>query len=237
MCNPSRRPELLLLAIDTALDQTAVCLFDTRSSQVLAEDSEAMQRGHAEALLPMVERVFTSSGIARDAVERVAVTIGPGSFTGLRIGISMARGIALALDVPVVGIGTMAAFAADALIQQPDQPVAVVLDAKNEQVYLQFMTSTGTAQGPAIAMPIADAAKLLRQRPATLTGTASETMRLACSRMGVVLKHVPSGPGPSIMRVAQIGAVADPDRNAALPLYVRAPAITPAKPPAVALSV
>jgi tRNA threonylcarbamoyl adenosine modification protein YeaZ len=217
---------LLVLAIDTALDQTAVCILDSIKGTLLARHAEPMQRGHAEALMPMVAQCFADAGIERDAIERVAVTVGPGSFTGLRIGISAARGIALGLGLPVVGIGTMAAFAADALMRLPDNPVAVVLDAKNDQVYLQFMASNGVAQSEAAALPVADAARLLRQRPATLIGTAAEAMRLACSRMGVVLKIVTSGPGPDIGRIAQIGAVADPKRNAALPVYVRPPAVS-----------
>ena len=98
-----------VLAIDTALEACAAAVLDTESAGIMAHESLAMQRGHAEALMPLIKRVMDRAGLAYAALDRVAVTIGPGSFTGLRVGIAAARGIALAAGKPAVGLSTLAA--------------------------------------------------------------------------------------------------------------------------------
>ena len=103
---------MLILAIDTALDACAAAVLDTAPAKVIAQESLPMKRGHAEALMPLIARVMKQSGIAFAALDRIAVTTGPGSFTGLRVGLSAARGIALAADKPVVGVTTLTAYAA-----------------------------------------------------------------------------------------------------------------------------
>ena len=103
---------MLILAIDTALDACTAGILDTEAGKLVAQESEAMKRGHAEALMPLIARVMKASGIAFAGLDRIAVTTGPGSFTGLRVGLSAARGIALAADKPVVGVTTLTAYAA-----------------------------------------------------------------------------------------------------------------------------
>src|SRR3954468_20996175 len=103
---------MLILAIDTALDACAAGVLDTAAGKLVAQESQPMKRGHAEALMPLVARVMKESGVAFAALDRVAVTTGPGSFTGLRVGLSAARGIALAANKPAVGITTLTAYAA-----------------------------------------------------------------------------------------------------------------------------
>ncbi|MGA7808140.1 tRNA (adenosine(37)-N6)-threonylcarbamoyltransferase complex dimerization subunit type 1 TsaB, partial [Bradyrhizobium sp.] len=93
---------MLILAIDTALDACAAAVLDTDANELIAVESDAMKRGHAEALMPMLARVMRQSGVPFAALDRIAVTTGPGSFTGLRVGLSAARGIALAANKPVV---------------------------------------------------------------------------------------------------------------------------------------
>ena len=94
---------MLILAIDTALDACAAGVLDTDAGKLIAQESLAMKRGHAEALMPLIARVIKESGIGFAELDRIAVTTGPGSFTGLRVGLSAARGIALAANKPVVG--------------------------------------------------------------------------------------------------------------------------------------
>ena len=103
---------MLILAIDTALDACAAAVLDTSAGKLIALESQAMKRGHAEALMPLIARVMKASGVAFAALDRIAATTGPGSFTGLRVGLSAARGIALAAGKPVVGVTTLTAFAA-----------------------------------------------------------------------------------------------------------------------------
>src|SRR5262245_47003199 len=100
-----------LLAIDTALDACAACVFDTEGGRTLASESLAMARGHAEAVMPLIARLMDKADVGFSDLDRVVVTVGPGSFTGLRVGISAARGIALASGKPAVGVSTLAAYA------------------------------------------------------------------------------------------------------------------------------
>src|ERR1700712_1416016 len=100
---------MLILAIDTALDACSAGVLDTNANRLIAHESHAMKRGHAEALMPLLARVIKESGIGFAALDRIAVTTGPGSFTGLRVGISAGRGIPLAADKPVVGLTPLSA--------------------------------------------------------------------------------------------------------------------------------
>ena len=84
---------MLILAIDTALDACAAGVLDTEAGRLIAQESQAMKRGHAEALMPLVARVMKESGIGFAALDRVAATTGPGSFTGLRVGLSALKRI------------------------------------------------------------------------------------------------------------------------------------------------
>src|SRR6266567_1894140 len=101
-----------VLAIDTALEACAAAVLDAASGKFLASETLAMSRGHAEALMPLIARVMDAAGLEFAELDRIAVTVGPGSFTGLRVGISAARGIALAAGKPAIGLSTLAGFAA-----------------------------------------------------------------------------------------------------------------------------
>src|ERR1700761_3045467 len=134
---------MLILAIDTALDACSVAALDTRTSRLIAQESQPMKRGHAEALMPMIARVMNEAELAFTALDRIAVTTGPGSFTGLRVGLSAARGIALAADKPVVGLSTLTAYAAPVVGQNAAQPVLSAIDARHDQVYFQVVSGDG----------------------------------------------------------------------------------------------
>ncbi len=101
---------MLVLAIDTCLARCAVCLFGSAKNHALAEEHQDMERGHAEALAPMVKRVLTTAGKQVKNIDRIAVTTGPGTFTGLRIGLSFARALGLSRNIPVIGLDTLHAF-------------------------------------------------------------------------------------------------------------------------------
>jgi tRNA threonylcarbamoyladenosine biosynthesis protein TsaB len=99
----------VVLAFDTALDACSVAV--VRGDQVLAELSERMQKGQAERLAPMVQEAAGAAGVALPDLDRVAVTRGPGSFTGVRVGLAFARALALAIDRPCIGVSTLEALA------------------------------------------------------------------------------------------------------------------------------
>jgi tRNA threonylcarbamoyladenosine biosynthesis protein TsaB len=122
---------LKLLGLDTALGACQAAVLDGEA--VRASASELMQRGHQERLGPMVQQVMAEAGVAFGELDRIGVTVGPGSFTGVRVGLAFAKGLALALDIPLIGLGTLEALAASV---EPEGRVAAVIDAKRGQVYL-----------------------------------------------------------------------------------------------------
>ncbi len=101
----------MLLVIDTCFNACSAALYDEGTASVVASGYQEMERGHAEALGPMVERLFAESNTKPNQLTRIAVTYGPGTFTGLRIGLSYAKGMALALDIPLVGLNSLKATA------------------------------------------------------------------------------------------------------------------------------
>ncbi|MCL2714631.1 MAG: tRNA (adenosine(37)-N6)-threonylcarbamoyltransferase complex dimerization subunit type 1 TsaB [Alphaproteobacteria bacterium] len=217
-----------ILAIDTALDACATALFDSTSSTVLAQQSDAMKRGHAEALMPMIARMMAQAQCRFTDLDRIAVTTGPGSFTGLRVGISAARGFALAANVVAVGVTTLAAFAA---ARPGPAPVLAAIDARHGWVYFQIAAGDGTLLAPPLAAPIDVAIRAAQSAaPLHLVGNAAD---LLAQRWGA--DHAPplsveSRCAPDIGLVARLGAAADPPRAPPRPFYLRPPDATPAPP-------
>ena len=132
-----------VLAIDTALEACSAAVLDTELGTIVAHESLPMLRGHAEALLPLIARVMDRAGLEFAALDRIAVTTGPGSFTGLRVGIAAARGIALAAGKPAVGLSTLAAYAAPFVAADDTLSVVAVIDARHDHVYLQVFGPGG----------------------------------------------------------------------------------------------
>ena len=208
-----------LLVLDTALHAcTAACVdVDAKgAARLVAANSEPMRIGHAEALMPMVAAVFDAVG--RDGFDRIAVTTGPGSFTGLRVALSAARGLALALRVPAFGVGTLAALAGAGSDVADTTPIAAVLDARRGEVYVQPFAVFGKPLAePAIETAAAASARLraLSDGPWTLVGS------------GASLLSTPGTPVPadasSALDIARLGAAAPEAANPPRPLYLRAP--------------
>ena len=116
-----------------------------------------MMRGHAEAVMPLIARVMDQAGIEFASLDRIAVTTGPGSFTGLRVGISAARGIALAAGKPAVGLSTLAGFAAPHIAENDNSAVVAAIDARHEHVYLQVFGTGGRTVVPPRIAPLQEA--------------------------------------------------------------------------------
>src|SRR5215213_11002865 len=150
---------MLVLAIDTALGACSAAVFDTIAGRIIASETLVMARGHAEAVMPLVARVMDDAAMDFAALDRIAVTTGPGSFTGLRVGIAAARGIALAAAKPAVGLTTLAAYAAPHIAHDDKTAIAVAIDARHQHVYLQIFGPGGrTLVAPRIAS-VAEAAR------------------------------------------------------------------------------
>src|SRR5687768_8857980 len=106
----SNPPPMLVLAFDTTLGACSAAIFDAGAGRLLAHAYEPLERGHAERLVGMVRDVLFRSGVEISAIDRIAVTVGPGTFTGVRIGLALARGLKLALGTPVCGLTSLEAI-------------------------------------------------------------------------------------------------------------------------------
>jgi tRNA threonylcarbamoyladenosine biosynthesis protein TsaB len=216
-----------VLAIDTALAACSAAVLDTANGGILASESLPMIRGHAEALMPLIERVVTATGIPFRDFNRVVVTTGPGSFTGLRVGISAARGLGLAVDIPVVGVSTLSAYAAPYLGADEISPVVVAIDARHQHVYLQVFGPGGRALVAARLAPLAEAVRAASESSARIVGSAARAVADALAETAPMPATVDARGAPDITWVAQIGSVAAEGSAPPKPQYLRAPDAQP----------
>jgi tRNA threonylcarbamoyladenosine biosynthesis protein TsaB len=203
---------VIVLALDTCLSTCSVAVAD--GARVLAHASEPMARGHQERLAPMAQHVVARAGVGFDQLERIAVTVGPGSFTGLRVGIAFAKGLAAARRLPIVGVGALEALAAPhAGLVFPS------IDAKRGQLYLQAFEDGQPLMAPDV-LPVETAAARLAEisqgRPAILTGSGWSYLVEAFPEARVVPAE-----GADARQVARLAAGRAP--APVRPLYLRAP--------------
>ncbi len=220
---------MLLLALDTAGPDCAVAVVRGQSGEIeiLARSSERIGRGHAERLMPMVEASLARADIAFSDLERIAVTIGPGSFTGVRVGIAAARGLALALDVPAVGIGSLSALAFAVARTERSGTVAAVLDARRGEVYaLAQDLQSGATLIDATALPAEDLVARLSpmRRPLFVIGAGAPIVGAALGRSHFTIAA--TSESPDIGDVAALGLSAEAGKPP-VPLYVRGPDAKP----------
>jgi len=203
---------MIVLGLDTCLNACSVAVLDGET--VLAWRSETMARGHQERLAPMAQAVMAEAGLAFDRLDRIGATVGPGSFTGLRVGVAFAKGLASALSIPAVGVGALETLAAGA-----SGLVAAVIDARRGQLYLQVFDGGAALMAPD-ALPLGTAAARLAElamgRPLTLIGSGAPL--LADVAPGAVVLTPEGCDARLVARLAGSRAPA-PIR----PLYLRAP--------------
>ncbi|MFP5077674.1 tRNA (adenosine(37)-N6)-threonylcarbamoyltransferase complex dimerization subunit type 1 TsaB [Rhizobium sp. YIM 134829] len=206
---------MIVLALDTAGIACQAALFDAAAGKVLGQASEEIGRGHAERLMEMIDAALLASGLPLEAVDRIAVTIGPGSFTGIRVGVAAARGLALALGKPCVGISILEALARAALPDAGGRAILSVLDAKREELYLQVFSPDGSPRAEPQAVEIMSARAEFAGFEGLIVGSGAGWL---------------TGAGPAarpdvaeIGVVAALGAKADPQTALPKPLYLRGP--------------
>jgi tRNA threonylcarbamoyladenosine biosynthesis protein TsaB len=218
---------MLILAIDTALDACAAAVLDTDAGRLIARESLPMKRGHAEALMPLIARVVKQAGISFAALGRIAVTTGPGSFTGLRVGLSAARGIALAAGKPVVGLTTLTAYAAAVVSESGRHPIISAIDARHDHVYFQVVSGdAGSLIRPRVA-PVEEALEASRFGAPLLVGNAANILAQRWPASAPPPVQVDPQPAPDIAWVAWLGAAVEPNNAPARPYYLRAPDAKP----------
>src|ERR1700761_3088979 len=201
---------MLILAIDTALDACAAGVLDTRSSKLIARETLPMKRGHAEALMPLIGRVMRRSGLAFAALDRIAVTTGPGSFTGLRVGLSAARGIALAAQKHVGGLTTLSAYAAPLIGEDGAHPIISAIDARHDHVYFQVVSGVGDALISPRVASIEEALEASRLGAKHLVVTAAAILADRWPETATPPLRVTTRAAPDISWVEWLGAAADP---------------------------
>lgn len=200
-----------VLAIDTASEICAACVYEADGAQVLARRSIIIGRGHAEQLLGLIDEVIDEAQLNYEDLEKIAVCVGPGSFTGIRVGVSAARGMALALTIPSAGVTTLQAIAAD---QEVDGPFAVAIQAGRGQAYVQSFDRHAKPIDEPIAVDLEkDAAHLIHDSVQMIVGNAAKLIdadrSLDCH----------AGSTGNIETIAKLGA------NSSLPakpIYIRA---------------
>lgn len=204
---------MIVLGLDTCLNACSVAVVD--GGRVLAHRSEVMARGHQERLAPMAQAVMADAGLPFAALERIGVTVGPGSFTGLRVGIAFAKGLASALGLPTVPVGALEALAAEG----GEGLVAAAIDARRDQVYLQAFDAGRPLMAPD-ALPLGQAAarivELAMGRPLTLVGSGAPLLADAAPAARVLTPE-----GCDARKVAELAAARAP--APLKPLYLRAP--------------
>jgi tRNA threonylcarbamoyl adenosine modification protein YeaZ len=219
---------MLTLAFDTCFQCCSAAVGDG-TGRVLAAVDEPMEIGHGERLMPMLGEVLAAAGAGYRDVARIAVTRGPGSFTGLRIGVAAARGLALALDRPIVSATSLELIAAP-LIER-DQVLAVAIATRDRLIYLQAFENGTSTYGPQLATPSAAAAALPLRR-CRIVGSGSTL--LAEARAALHLET--DADLPTVLpRAHDLIAIVDrlPVAAPLVPLYLREPDAKPQVTPAV----
>jgi tRNA threonylcarbamoyladenosine biosynthesis protein TsaB len=215
-----------ILAIDTALPAVSACVLDSDAEEPISIESIAMERGHAEAIMPLIERVMAKVEGGFGSIDRVAVAVGPGSFTGIRIGLAAGQGIALARKIDVVGVSTLAALAAPLILEEYDGVIAAAIDARHGHV---FIAAFGPDGRPLLSPRRAGAHEALRalgDGPLLLVGSGAQMLAQEARASGVEAKIVSEQAAPDIVYVARLGLAARPESAPARPLYLKEPDVT-----------
>jgi tRNA threonylcarbamoyladenosine biosynthesis protein TsaB len=214
---------MIIVAFDTCLAACSAVVIERSiggGARVRAHKIQPMATGHAEALMPMIAEVLADAGVTVSDCDAIGVSVGPGTFTGVRVGVAAARGLALASGKPVLTATSLALIAA--ATGPADTPVAVAADARNGQVhFLLFAADAVTPCGQPRLLTIADAVRHLGETPVRLRGSAASALAAAHDPRLVVDARAAE---PDAVAFAHVPLTpADPP----MPLYLREPDAKP----------
>jgi tRNA threonylcarbamoyladenosine biosynthesis protein TsaB len=204
-----------ILAVDTALGACSVAILD--NDRLLAHRFSVMPRGHAEALAPMVEAAMQEAACSFTALDRLAVTTGPGTFTGQRVGIAFMRALRVALGIPLVGLTTLDVMAHQAMAERGMGTGVALHDARRDEVYLEVCGAIALS-ARLLSFDDAVASIAAIREPIVLAGTAAPRAgaRLPHAVLSTVLQ-------PDALWVAKLALVAAAPDGPPRPLYLRPP--------------
>jgi tRNA threonylcarbamoyladenosine biosynthesis protein TsaB len=203
----------VLLAVDTALGACSVAVM--AGDIILAHRFQEMARGHAEALAPMVDEAMRYAGVAFAALDRLAVTTGPGTFTGQRVGLAFMRGLRVGLRKPLIGVTTLEAMAAATGVDR----AAAIHDAKRDEAYLLLREGGAIMLAPMVT-PFDDAvARIGAFGPCALCGTGAVQAGTALGN-GFLVTDIRQ---PDALWVARLAIARPVPDQPPAPLYLRAP--------------
>lgn len=213
---------MLVLAFDTTAAACSVAL--VRDGARLAHGRDIMEQGQAEALLPLIGRIMADANVAYADLDRIAVTIGPGSFTGVRVGLATARALGLAAGKPVIGVSSLEVVAAAVPPAEREMDtVLAAIDTKRGELYVQLFDARTTApQGDPIALPPTQIPQWLGETKVIVAGDgAYEAVKyLPGARLSA------ADPLPDAVLLARLASTRRAEATGPLPLYVLPPKIT-----------
>jgi tRNA threonylcarbamoyladenosine biosynthesis protein TsaB len=208
---------MIVLSLESAAQGCSVCLL--QDAELLALKSEPMERGQDARLVPLVQEMMGEAGLALQEVDRFSVTRGPGSFTGIRIGLAAARGFGLALEKPVLGFDRFRIYRH--AFREFRQDLLILLESKRLELYRQFVRADASTDAPDMRTPDDLRAFLKEKQDCLVTGDAEAFLK----EEGVAATRLSE---PEVLIAARLAAMADVDDPDLLPrpLYLRAPDVT-----------
>lgn len=212
-----------VLAFDTTTSacSAAVC----RRGEARAARQIQMERGHAEALVPLLDEMLEESGLAYGDLNIIAVTCGPGAFTGIRIGLAAARGLSLALGIPAIGVGTLPAMAATAARESKARTLAIAMNTKRRDLFVQVFDRQLAPLRPAqVCSPNEALTTLARFDDLALSGDGMDLMGAALGDLPIELLREVTSPSPVCIAELALARQADGATGAPpAPIYLRPP--------------
>lgn len=218
---------MAILAFDTCLGALSVALRyrAANGDWLIREAYEARQTGHAERLMPMIAEVMAGAGRTFTDIERFAVAIGPGTFTGVRVGVAAARAFALAAGRPVVGVSSLEVIAARGRTllgeDAASRPLLVAVDARRGALYCALHGPPDIADTPAL-LTAQEAAQLAQSHGALVIGSGAPLVAEAGQAIETAFHTIE----PHARFLAQLAADRPPSESVS-PLYLRAPDVKP----------
>ena len=211
-----------ILAIDTALAACSVCVMEEGATTPLLSETIMMERGHAEALVPLLQKCLSALDGGLKSIGKIAVCVGPGSFTGLRVGLASARALGLAAEVPVVGVTSLSAYAAPHIMAGTTLSIATLIDARHGNAYCQCVTGGGRMLITPARMAVAEITEILnRSGGVKVVGPGADLLRSDTGVLGLQVFIEASPAAPDISWIARLGLAADPTYAPPDPLYLR----------------